>query len=103
MKQKIAKFMLWLYLNHIKEDWDECNKLGRVALYPAWWIRSLFIWIFFPFFIPEYMFTQSAVYAHYQEFGKAMTREEQMEKIKGVKNQRLADQQIFHRRKRKKK
>jgi hypothetical protein len=70
MKQKIAKFLLFVYLNHIKEDWDEYTNLGKKLIYPAWFIRSIFVWIFCLFIIPEYLFKQSKTYQVFEKFQK---------------------------------
>lgn len=55
----IYKFMLFLYVNHIKEEWYTWTPLGRVIIYPFWWVRSFFIWIFFFLFIPSYWYENS--------------------------------------------
>jgi len=62
MKQKIAKFILYIYLNFIKENWDDTNVFGKIILYPAWFIKSMLIWIISPIFIPWYLFKQSKTY-----------------------------------------
>ena len=50
----ISKYMLYVYLNFIKEDWETCKKWSIPFLKPAWIVRSTLIWIssiiFFPFF-----------------------------------------------------
>ena len=78
MKQKLIKFALWLYTEHIQEDWDDYNMLGKILIYPAWVVRSTLIWIFSPFFILSYKFSQSEVYKAYQEFG-SMSKDQMAE------------------------
>jgi len=90
MKLYFLKYLLWLYETHIYEDWDDYNKIGKIICYPAWLIRSILIWLSFPLWIPVYQFTQSKAYKHYQEFGQAMTMEQQMEIMK---QQKLARKQ----------
>lgn len=78
MKQKLAKFALFVYLTHIQEDWDDYNKLGKFFVYPAWVVRSIFMWLLSPLFIPEYFFKQSKVYKAYDMQG-AMSPEQMAE------------------------
>ena len=69
MKLKLINFTLFVYLNHIQEDWDDYNKLGKIVVYPACVVRSIFMWLMAPLFIPEYLFKQSEVYKAYSEQG----------------------------------
>lgn len=66
MKQKIAKFILFVYNNHIQEDWDILTPLGKFFIKPAWFINSLFIYLISPIFIPQYMFVNSNFYKRLQ-------------------------------------
>lgn len=95
MKLYFIKFALWLYTTHIQEDWSVYTKIGKIMLYPVWFVRAMLIWITFPLWIPAYQFTQSKVYRHYQEFGKAMSKEEQLEQIKQMKIQRNMQRNNF--------
>lgn len=65
MKGKFFEFLLFVYVEHIREDWDDYNALGRAVVYPLWWIRSAFVWALSPFLLIEYIFTRSKFY---QEF-----------------------------------
>jgi hypothetical protein len=90
MKIIAAKYVLWLYETHIYEDWDEYTRIGKICIYPFWVIRSLLILITSPLWIISFHFTQSKVYQHYQEFGKAMNMEQQLEILKQKKiNQKI--------------
>lgn len=46
--------MLYIYLNFIKEDWDEYKKWSIPFFKPAWFVRGIIVWvssvIFFPIF-----------------------------------------------------
>ena len=95
MKQKITKFVLWLYLNHIKEDWDEYNKVGKIFIYPIWIIKSFFIWILFPLFIPAYLFSKSKIYLNFIEFQKDMSMEKQLEMIKTMRANQKVERNNF--------
>jgi len=70
MKLHLIKFILWLYETHIQEDWDDYTKLGKIVVYPAWFIRSFLIWLTFPLWIPAYSFSSSKVFKAYEEFGQ---------------------------------
>ena len=78
MKQNFYKFVLFVYTEHIQEDWDDYNKLGKFLIYPAWVVRSTLIWLVSPFLIPEYYFKQSNVYQAYEKMG-SMTPEQMAE------------------------
>jgi len=61
--KEIYKFMLYVYLTYIKEDDLEIlNKLGKFFIYPAWFIRSILVWVMSPLFLPEYFIKQTATY-----------------------------------------
>lgn len=36
MKSQFYKFLLYIYINYIREDWDYINTFGKILLYPAW-------------------------------------------------------------------
>jgi len=46
--------MLHIYLNFIKEDWDEYKKWAIPLFKPAWFVKGIYVWIasivFFPLF-----------------------------------------------------
>lgn len=60
-----------MLMEHIQQDWSELNKFGKIIIYPFWFIRSIFIWILCPFYIPEYLFKQSVVYKSFNSFLEA--------------------------------
>lgn len=78
MKQKIAKFMLFIYIKHIKEDWDLLNSFGKFCIYPFWFIRSVLIWMVSPLLIPQYLFMNSQIYQNFQQM-KGMNIDEMRE------------------------
>jgi len=100
MKLYLLEFALWLYVNHIEEDWSTYTKLGKISIYPFWVIRSILIWLTFPLWMISFQFTKSEAYKHYQEFGKAMTMEQQLEMIKQQKVQRKIQTKNFLNKKR---
>jgi hypothetical protein len=55
-------FVSYVYQNHIQEDWDDYNRLGKICIYPTWFIYSCLIWIVSPLLLPDYMFRQTEVY-----------------------------------------
>lgn len=54
MKKFIARYMLFIYLNFIKEDWEIWKKWVVPFIKPAWFVRSMLVWtlsiILFPIF-----------------------------------------------------
>ena len=76
MKLKIITFILWYYERHIQEDMEVYTKLGKVFIYPAWFVRAIFMWIIMPLYIPEYFFVNSKAYAVFQETGSAPSPEQ---------------------------
>lgn len=58
----LINFILYVYVNYIKEDWSEYNRLGKFFIYPAWFVRSTLIWIISPILIPDYFLKTSKVY-----------------------------------------
>ena len=54
MKRFIAKDILFIYLNFKKEDWETLKKLVIPFIKPAWFMKSILVWIssivFFPIF-----------------------------------------------------
>ena len=88
MKIKILKFLVFVYENHIQEDWEIYNNFGKSVVYPAWFVRSIFVWLMCPFFIPEYLFKQSKIYLTFQKSGEILSPQ-QMKKIQQMnKNKR---------------
>jgi len=67
-KSILAKYILFVYLEYIKEEWECYTPVGRVAIYPLWYARSIGIWLVSPIFVFEYLFKQSNLY---KEINKA--------------------------------
>ena len=56
----IYKFILFVYLNYIKDDeWHTWTQFGRIVVYPFRIIRSLFVWLFCFIFLPHYWYEGS--------------------------------------------
>ena len=66
MKEKFItfflSFVLYVYITHVKFDWDELKPIGKVFLYVPWFLQSSLVWIVSPVFLPEYFIKKSAVY-----------------------------------------
>ena len=45
MKRFIARYMLYIYLRFIKEDWDDWKDWVVPFIKPAWFVRSILVWI----------------------------------------------------------
>jgi len=67
MKERFFDFLLFVYINYIYEDWSLYTKLGKICIYPAWLIRSFFVWLISPIFLPEYWIKQSKLYKEFQK------------------------------------
>jgi len=54
MKQFIAKYILFIYLKFIKEDFEIYKKWSKPFIYAEWFVFSTYVWIssiiFFPIF-----------------------------------------------------
>ena len=98
MKLKFINYILWYYENHIQEDWEMYTKFGKFFIYPAWFVRAIFMWIISLIYIPEYLFKRSKAYAIYTETGHAPTPE-QLKQIQ-MMNKRNTQNFLNSRRKR---
>lgn len=70
MKTNFFDFILYVYKNYIYEDWSVYTKFGKICIYPAWAVRSFFIWILSFLFIPEYLFKNSNFYKEFKKLQK---------------------------------
>ena len=62
MKALFFEFLLYVYVNHIVENWDTCTKLGKLYYYPFWFIRSVIMWVICPLFIVPFFIKRSETY-----------------------------------------
>ena len=62
LKSRLAKFLLYVYLEYVREEWELYTPLGQKVIYPLWIVRSAGIWLISPIFIPEYLFKNSNFY-----------------------------------------
>jgi len=62
-----VKFILYVYIEYIKEDWSIYTPIGKLFIYPSWVILSILIWIISPLFLPEFLFKQSNLYKKFLE------------------------------------
>lgn len=54
MKIFVAKYMLYIYLKFIKEDWYDYKKWIIPFLKPAWFVRCIYIWCVSVIFLPVF-------------------------------------------------
>lgn len=59
MKKIFYEFLLYVYVNHIREDWEDYKPIGRAYVYLPWLIRSAFMWVISPLFIPSFLYSRS--------------------------------------------
>lgn len=50
------EYLLFFYLNIIKEDFGVIKKWALIFIVPAWFLRSLLMWCLFPFGFPFFVF-----------------------------------------------
>ena len=55
IKTMFFSFLLFLYMNYIKEDWDVLTKLGVVFIKPAWFVKTIITILFSPLFIIPFL------------------------------------------------
>jgi hypothetical protein len=79
-------FALYVTVNYINFDWSNVTKLGKIYYYPAWFMRSVLVWLFCPIFIPEYFFKQSSIYKQYKKLQKDPAFQAQMLKSMNMFN-----------------
>ena len=77
---QLADFMLYVYVNYIKEDNDVLTNFGKIAIYPAWLLKSSFIWCICIIFIPEYLIKKSEAYYHLISLNKQINQINQKNK-----------------------
>lgn len=62
IKLNIIKFLLFLYKEHIEEDFNIYNKIGKICIYPLWVIKNIMVVFFLPLFILEYIWKNTKLY-----------------------------------------
>lgn len=70
MKKHLINFLLWFYVEYIKENWEELKPFARLIMYPFWFIRSIVLWILLPIFIFEYMLINSSLYKEVEKMNQ---------------------------------
>jgi hypothetical protein len=51
-KLAILQVMLFFYKKYIYFDFDELNKVGKIVITPAWFVRASLLWLIFFFLYP---------------------------------------------------
>lgn len=62
LKLFLIKFIKFLYVYHIHEDFSFYTKIGKIFIYPFWLLKILYVIIFSPIFIFEYFWVNSKFY-----------------------------------------
>lgn len=65
MKRMIAEFILFYWMNYIREDWELLTPMGRIYYATPWFIRSVIYWAICPIAIPEFLFKRSKAYERF--------------------------------------
>jgi len=58
----LLSFVLYVYITHVKFDWEEVTPTAKVFLYVPWFIQATLTWIVSPIFLPEYFIKKTDVY-----------------------------------------
>lgn len=80
----LAGFILFVYENYIREEWDIYNKWAKPIAYIGWLYRAIVIWIFSFIFLPEYIFKQSDTYKEIKKIQNSKEYKEMMAKTMGM-------------------
>ena len=75
MKTLFFEFLLYVYVNHIVEDWSVITKLGKIYYYPFWFIRSVLVWLVCPIFLVPFFIERSDTWKQFMKV--VQYREEQ--------------------------
>lgn len=71
----LLSFVLYVYLIHVKFDWDEVTPTGKVFLYVPWFLQATLTWLVCPIFLPEYFIKKSKPYKQFiQLFNHAINQ-----------------------------
>lgn len=59
----MKKFIAFVYTQYVyDENFDIFTKVGKIFMYPIWFVRAIMIWIISPIFIPIFFIRQSEWY-----------------------------------------
>lgn len=67
MKTLFFEFLLYVYVNHIVEDWSVITKLGKIYYYPFWFIRSVLVWLVCPIFLVPFFIERSETWKQFMK------------------------------------
>lgn len=62
VKLFLINILLFLYKEHIYEDFSVLNTFGKIIIYPLWVLRFFYIILFLPLYILEYFWVNSKLY-----------------------------------------
>lgn len=55
-KLTILKVMIFFYKKYIYFDFDELNKVGKIVVTPAWFVRAVLLWSIFSIIYPIFYY-----------------------------------------------
>jgi hypothetical protein len=55
-KLSIINTTLFFYKQYIYFDFDELNKVGKLVVTPAWFVRAILLWVIFVFIYPLFYY-----------------------------------------------
>lgn len=59
-------YLIYFHSTYIQEDWDSYTKIGRMVIFPFWFIRSIIYWIISPIFIPQFLIKSSKLFKKFK-------------------------------------
>jgi len=65
LKLFLLNFVLYVYLTHVKFDWDELTPIAKVFLYLPWFIQAILVWLVCPIFLPEFFVKRTTIYKQF--------------------------------------
>ena len=65
MKKLFFEFLLYVYTNHIVEDWSVYTRLGRIYYYLPWLVRSVLVWLMSPVLLVPFFVTRSEAWKQF--------------------------------------
>jgi hypothetical protein len=66
MKALFFEFLLYVYVNFIKEDWDVLTDWGKRYYFIPWFVRSVIIWVICPIFIVPFLIQRSEAWKEFR-------------------------------------
>lgn len=80
IKTFLAGFILFVYENYIREEWDIYKKWAKPIVFVSWLYYAIVIWLFSFIFLPEHIFKKSKFYKEIKRIQNSKEYKEMMAK-----------------------